>query len=212
MLVVRAIQFHRCSLHHLHLLGGVSNLTILDLEVDDVTAGANDRLSEDQHNQFTKRRAHSLIGTALLLVDLSASAANAQSNVALPAVTVDAPTQKRKPVRAAGTSARRQQAISDRRQVADRRPPAPSPLAAAAAAQYEAKLGYRATPSSTTLRTGASPLDTSQAVNVVPAQVLTDQLPRNLDDALVNVSGITQTNTLASAQDATACRWFRAAA
>ncbi|MDB5518320.1 MAG: TonB-dependent siderophore receptor [Tardiphaga sp.] len=63
-------------------------------------------------------------------------------------------------------------------------------------------------PSSTTLRTGASPLDTSQAVNVVPAQVLTDQLPRNLDDALVNVSGITQTNTLAGTQDAIIRRGF----
>jgi len=75
---------------------------------------------------------------------------------------------------------------------------------------------------------GASALDTSQVVNVVPAQVLKDQLPRNLDDALVNISGITQTNTLrrhpgrrssgaASATTATArscataCRWFRAA-
>ncbi len=63
-------------------------------------------------------------------------------------------------------------------------------------------------PSSTTLRTGASPLDTSQVVNVVPEQVLKDQLPRNLDDALVNVSGITQTNTLAGTQDAIIRRGF----
>ena len=80
--------------------------------------------------------------------------------------------------------------------------------AAAAAAQYEAKLGYRAMPSPTTLRTGASPLDTSQVVNVVPEQVLKDQLPRNIDDALVNVSGITQTNTLAGTQDAVIRRGF----
>lgn len=63
-------------------------------------------------------------------------------------------------------------------------------------------------PSATTLRTGASPLDTSQVVNVVPEQVLKDQLPRNLDDALVNVSGITQTNTLAGTQDAIIRRGF----
>ena len=63
-------------------------------------------------------------------------------------------------------------------------------------------------PSSTTLRTGASPLDTSQSVNVVPEQVIRDQLPRNLDDALVNVSGITQTNTLAGTQDAILRRGF----
>ena len=58
------------------------------------------------------------------------------------------------------------------------------------------------------MRTGASPLDTSQTVNVVPEQVLKDQLPRNLDDALVNVSGITQTNTLAGTQDAVMRRGF----
>jgi len=63
-------------------------------------------------------------------------------------------------------------------------------------------------PNATTLRSGASPLDTSQSVNVVPEQVLRDQLPRNLDDALVNVSGITQTNTLAGTQDAVIRRGF----
>ena len=63
-------------------------------------------------------------------------------------------------------------------------------------------------PSSTTLRTGASPLDTSQSVNIVPEQVIRDQLPRNIDDALVNISGITQTNTLAGTQDAVIRRGF----
>ena len=87
-------------------------------------------------------------------------------------------------------------------------PTASERAAAAAAARYEAKLGYRAMPNSTTLRTGASPLDTSQSVNVVPEQVIRDQLPRNLDDALVNVSGITQTNTLAGTQDAILRRGF----
>ncbi len=42
----------------------------------------------------------------------------------------------------------------------------------------------------------------------MPEQVLKDQLPRNLDDALVNVSGITQTNTLAGTQDAVIRRGF----
>lgn len=63
-------------------------------------------------------------------------------------------------------------------------------------------------PSATTLRSRASPLDTSQAVNIVPEQVLKDQLPRNLDDALINVSGITQANTLAGTQDAVTRRGF----
>ena len=42
----------------------------------------------------------------------------------------------------------------------------------------------------------------------MPAQVLKDQLPRNIDDALVNISGITQTNTLAGTQDAVIRRGF----
>lgn len=63
-------------------------------------------------------------------------------------------------------------------------------------------------PSATTLRSGASPLDTSQSVNIVPEQVLKDQLPRNIDDALINISGITQTNTLAGTQDAVIRRGF----
>jgi iron complex outermembrane receptor protein len=182
------------------------------MEVDDVTTKASDRLFdrplENQHNQFVGRQALLLIGTALSLVDLSALTASAQSQVALPAVTVEAPAQKRKPVRATATTARRQQPLPVRQQAVDQKPPAASAQAAALAAQDEAKLGYRAMPSSTTLRTGAAPLDASQVVNVVPAQVLKDQLPRNLDDALVNVSGITQTNTLASTQDAVIRRGF----
>ena len=63
-------------------------------------------------------------------------------------------------------------------------------------------------PSSTTLRSGASPLDTSQSVNVVPRRCIKDQLPRNIDDALINVSGITQANTLAGTQDAVIRRGF----
>src|ERR1700755_1993593 len=63
-------------------------------------------------------------------------------------------------------------------------------------------------PSPTTLRTGASPLDTVQSVNVVPEQVLKDQVPRYLDDALGNIAGITQTNTLAGTQDAIIRRGF----
>ncbi|MFN5672856.1 TonB-dependent siderophore receptor, partial [Bradyrhizobium sp.] len=87
-------------------------------------------------------------------------------------------------------------------------PTASERAAAAAAALNEAKLGYRAMPSSTTLRSGASPLDTAQTVNVVPEQVLRDQLPRNLDDALANVSGVTQGNTLAGTLDAVMRRGF----
>ncbi|WGS02622.1 TonB-dependent siderophore receptor [Bradyrhizobium sp. ISRA443] len=155
-----------------------------------------------------------LIGAVILLADVSSSviSANAQSSVALPPVTVESPTQKRKPTIAAARSAQRPQAAAAARQRnrnAQPAQPTPSERATVAAAVLnEAKLGYRAMPSATTLRSGASPLDTSQAVNVVPEQVLKDQLPRNIDDALINVSGVTQTNTLAGTQDAVIRRGF----
>ncbi|MGY4500452.1 iron complex outermembrane receptor protein [Bradyrhizobium sp. GM24.11] len=133
-----------------------------------------------------------------------------QAQTALPPVNVDAPTQRPKSARASEQSQRRTQAVARRSPTAG--PPVAPTLseraAADAAAQQAAKLGYRAMPSATTLRSGASPLDTSQSVNVVPAQVLKDQLPRNIDDALVNISGITQTNTLAGTQDAVIRRGF----
>ena len=43
---------------------------------------------------------------------------------------------------------------------------------------------------------------------MVPAQALQDQRPRNLDDALGNISGITQANTLGGTQDAVMKRGF----
>ncbi|WP_455778006.1 TonB-dependent siderophore receptor, partial [Burkholderia stabilis] len=67
---------------------------------------------------------------------------------------------------------------------------------------------YRPTKEANVLRSDIPLLDTAQAVNVVPAQVLRDQRPRNLDDALGNVSGITQGNTLAGTQDTIMKRGF----
>ncbi|WLA52938.1 MULTISPECIES: TonB-dependent siderophore receptor [Bradyrhizobium] len=167
-----------------------------------------------RRNAGDKGRTHLLIGAAFLLADVASAAtpANAQSSVPLPPVSVDQPTQKRKPAAAAAKPAQRTQAAATARQRgrnAQPAPPTPSERAAASAAVLnEAKLHYRAMPSSTTLRSGASPLDTSQTVNVVPEQVLKDQLPRNLDDALANVSGVTQANTLAGTQDAVMRRGF----
>ncbi|UCZ76172.1 TonB-dependent receptor [Dickeya zeae] len=57
-------------------------------------------------------------------------------------------------------------------------------------------------------RTDSRLLDIPQAVSVVPQQVLEDQAVRNLDDALYNVSGITQANTLGGTQDAVMKRGF----
>ncbi len=47
-----------------------------------------------------------------------------------------------------------------------------------------------------------------QAINVVPAQVIRDQAPRNLDDALANVSGITQGNNFGGTSDTVMKRGF----
>ncbi|MBR0915700.1 TonB-dependent siderophore receptor [Bradyrhizobium japonicum] len=168
------------------------------------------RVSGHRH-RAGKSRAGLLLGAAVLLVESPSNTTTAQAQSALPPVTVEAPVQRPKPARASESSQRRTQAAARQRSRNAATPAAPTiseRAAAAAAARQAAKLGYRAMPSSTTLRSGASPLDTSQAVNVVPEQVLKDQLPRNIDDALINVSGITQTNTLAGSQDAVIRRGF----
>ncbi|KVZ05891.1 TonB-dependent siderophore receptor [Burkholderia stagnalis] len=67
---------------------------------------------------------------------------------------------------------------------------------------------YRPPQEAGVLRSDIPLLDTAQAVAIVPAQVLRDQRPRNLDDALGNVSGITQGNTLAGTQDTIMKRGF----
>ena len=74
--------------------------------------------------------------------------------------------------------------------------------------QVEDSTSYQPPPTSSVMRSHALLLETPQTVNVVPAQVLRDQTPRNLDDALANISGITQANTLASTQDAVMLRGF----
>lgn len=51
-------------------------------------------------------------------------------------------------------------------------------------------------------------LQIPHTINVVAAQVIRDQVPRNLDDALNNISGITQGNTLGSTQDSVMKRGF----
>ncbi|MCO7252733.1 TonB-dependent siderophore receptor [Dickeya oryzae] len=68
--------------------------------------------------------------------------------------------------------------------------------------------GYQPHNAVTGTRTDSRLLDIPQAVNVVPQQVLEDQAVRNLDDALYNVSGITQANTLGGTQDAVMKRGF----
>lgn len=78
----------------------------------------------------------------------------------------------------------------------------------AAPARDEADDRYRPRPDASTLRSAAQALETPQAINIVPAQVIRDQRPRYLDDVLGNVSGITQGNTLAATQDTVLKRGF----
>ncbi|MDH0646628.1 TonB-dependent receptor [Pseudomonas sp. GD03858] len=64
-------------------------------------------------------------------------------------------------------------------------------------------------PTSASIMRGQGPtLDIPQAINVVPAQVIRDQAPRNLDDALYNVSGITQGNNFGGTADTVMKRGF----
>ena len=60
---------------------------------------------------------------------------------------------------------------------------------------------YQPPATTSVMRGTGSSMEVPQTINVVAAQVIRDQAPRNLDDALNNVSGITQGNTLGSTQD-----------
>nr|WP_234791215.1 TonB-dependent siderophore receptor [Agrobacterium rubi] len=68
--------------------------------------------------------------------------------------------------------------------------------------------GYQPRSTSTATRTDTPLIDIPQAVNVVSEQVLRDQNAGNLDDALGNISGVTQTNTLGGTQDSVIRRGF----
>ncbi|MFJ2691742.1 TonB-dependent siderophore receptor [Pseudomonas sp. NPDC087336] len=72
----------------------------------------------------------------------------------------------------------------------------------------EQSTSYQPPPTSSVMRASTPLQEIPQTVNVVPAQVIRDQAPRNLDDALANVSGITQGNTLGSTQDSVMTRGF----
>jgi len=67
---------------------------------------------------------------------------------------------------------------------------------------------YQPAETASIMRTKAPVLEIPQTINIVPAQVVKDQKPRNLDDALNNISGITQANTLGGTQDAVMKRGF----
>lgn len=67
---------------------------------------------------------------------------------------------------------------------------------------------YRQPETSSIMRGSASSMEIPHAIAVVPEQVLKDQTPRNLDDALYNVSGITQGNNFGGTSDTVMKRGF----
>lgn len=71
-----------------------------------------------------------------------------------------------------------------------------------------ASTSYQPAPVASIGRTDTPVLETPQSIVTVPVQALRDQKPRNLDDALGNISGITQANTLGGTQDAVMKRGF----
>jgi iron complex outermembrane receptor protein len=68
--------------------------------------------------------------------------------------------------------------------------------------------GYQPKSTSTATRTDTPLIDIPQAVNVVSHGVIEDQNATNLDEALGNISGVTQTNTLGGTQDSVIRRGF----
>ena len=89
--------------------------------------------------------------------------------------------------------------------------PAPAQLPTVhvtAAGAAEPTVGYQPRTSSVASPTGQRITDIPQAVAVVSGQVMEDQQARSLDDVLVNVSGVTQTNTLGGTRDAFIKRGF----
>jgi iron complex outermembrane receptor protein len=68
--------------------------------------------------------------------------------------------------------------------------------------------GYQPEPTVQISHTATPWIEQPQAISRVPNAVLQDQKPRNLDDALRNISGVTQGNTLGSTQDTLMKRGF----
>ncbi len=74
--------------------------------------------------------------------------------------------------------------------------------------QTDGVQSYQPLTSVTGTRSETSLLNVPQAIDVVPQQVISDQAVSSLDEALYNVSGITQANTLGGTQDAVMKRGF----
>ena len=74
--------------------------------------------------------------------------------------------------------------------------------------QAEQSSSYITAQTTSTLRGNQNNLESPQTVNVVSKQYVKDYMPANLDNALTQVSGITQGNTLGGTQDTVMKRGF----
>ncbi|QND45404.1 TonB-dependent siderophore receptor (plasmid) [Rhizobium lusitanum] len=82
------------------------------------------------------------------------------------------------------------------------------PITVKSGGQDGATKGYQPVSTSTATRADTPLIDIPQAVNVVSQDVLKDQKAQSLDDALSNISGISQSNTLGGTQDSVIRRGF----
>ncbi|MEZ2218652.1 TonB-dependent siderophore receptor [Rhizobium sp. RCC_161_2] len=82
------------------------------------------------------------------------------------------------------------------------------PITVKSGGQDGATKGYQPVSTFTATRADTPLIDIPQAVNVVSQDVLKDQKAQSLDDALSNISGISQSNTLGGTQDSVIRRGF----
>ncbi|MBN8954377.1 MULTISPECIES: TonB-dependent siderophore receptor [unclassified Rhizobium] len=83
-----------------------------------------------------------------------------------------------------------------------------APITVKSAGQDGATRGYQPVSTTTATRSDTPLIDIPQAVNIVSQDVLKDQKAQSLDDALSNISGINQSNTLGGTQDSVIRRGF----
>ena len=83
-----------------------------------------------------------------------------------------------------------------------------APITVKSAGQDGATRGYQPVSTTTATRSDTPLINIPQAVNIVSQDVLKDQKAQSLDDALSNISGINQSNTLGGTQDAVIRRGF----
>ncbi len=156
--------------------------------------------------------------SAILLADALEQKAFAQAgSTPLSPVTVDAPQPKKKPANPIRRTARKVQAINPQHHAA--RDISAKPVPAVNTAPSAGGLstgeqaggpvqGYRASRSATSTKTDTAIRDSPQSIQVVPREVIVDQLDLRLSDALSNVSGVLPAGTIQGRSDTFTIRGF----